>query len=329
MPDLNLTVTVQLSAETRVLFERLIDVFAALPARLPASPVETPARTEAPGVSAPVDERFLDKPESAEGPSRAADQLAGPVMAQTGGAGLSGKREKWRTPERKALLLELWPTEMPSAEICARLAALPGAPLGVRKKVTQWAFLLGARRPPSMISAALAKGHAVQRAKTATPKNPGDGVRLASDPVTHVAPSALSPGSGHINQPQPILREERIAHVEREETQRATASAAPSDVREAKTVAVTVPIVTTPILKVPQPKMTKAEALSRLGQIKVSPVPVAAGTPQEASQEQIRQWAAQRGVIMDRFDLDAVNAKARAIGHHEFILRPAGPRARV
>lgn len=55
---------------------------------------------------------------------------------------------------------------------------------------------------------------------------------------------------------------------------------------------------------------------------KPNPPPAAPkGTPIEAGQEAIRQWAAQRGVTMGAFDLTAVNAKAAAIGHPGFILK--------
>lgn len=54
----------------------------------------------------------------------------------------------WRTPERAAVLRELWPTATPTKEIFARCAALPGAMVPGLPSIGKWAAALGLHRPP-------------------------------------------------------------------------------------------------------------------------------------------------------------------------------------
>lgn len=62
---------------------------------------------------------------------------------------------RWHSPERDAVLKRLWPTETPSKEIRRELAALDGPPLPKSDYVAQRAFVLGLKRPASMVPSQL------------------------------------------------------------------------------------------------------------------------------------------------------------------------------
>lgn len=53
-----------------------------------------------------------------------------------------------------------------------------------------------------------------------------------------------------------------------------------------------------------------------------------AAGPIVADAEQIRRWAAQRGLATAKLDIEAVNRKCREIGHPEFVLKPPPGRVR-
>ncbi len=60
------------------------------------------------------------------------------------------RREAVWTPERVALLRELWPSPAPSDEIRSGLEGLPGAAIGITLRAITWkAYSLGLKRPAS------------------------------------------------------------------------------------------------------------------------------------------------------------------------------------
>lgn len=65
-------------------------------------------------------------------------------------------RAGWRTPERAAVVRELWPQGVPRDEVLARLHALPGDPVEP-SRLSVWAAEMGVKRPEGWAAASTSR----------------------------------------------------------------------------------------------------------------------------------------------------------------------------
>ena len=205
--DLSITITLTASEPLLAVLNRIAD---ALQRPMPnAAPVPLPVQAVSPGAL----ETFVTTEDAAEGPGRAAASTLPAAEQGIAAAGpFSGKGRVhsavWLTPERKALLIELYPTEPVFQVVFDKVAAAsPGVPMPDRQALRNKALVLGVRRPPEaqMLSSVARTNLASSRRAPA--------LQPAPEPLADSKPPAAAPP---IPRPQlvPIAATQNQIHQE-------------------------------------------------------------------------------------------------------------------